>query len=162
MWCPSNLVLVLSRMTQHVQFSFHSIRKTNIWQCSYVFLYAVLCIVVCLLPWVESVNPILIRRCSWTAKSCHKRSWSCCFSWKWVVVSRLWLWFIWIAHVLLNMFILMGTLCFRYGESFPVSAEVLDSSFCLPIGKAKVTFKHYLQEYCSFFSLLFYYVPLIL
>ena len=26
----------------------------------------------------------------------------------------------------------------RYGESFPVSAEVLDSSFCLPIGKAKV------------------------
>jgi len=46
----------------------------------------------------------------------------------------------------------MGTLCFRYGESFPVSAEVLDSSFCLPIGKAKVTFKHYLQEYCSFFS----------
>nr|CAB3483646.1 unnamed protein product [Digitaria exilis] len=24
-----------------------------------------------------------------------------------------------------------------YGESFPVSAEVLDSSFCLPIGKAK-------------------------
>lgn len=28
--------------------------------------------------------------------------------------------------------------CFRYGESFPVSAEVLDSSFCLPIGKAKV------------------------
>jgi pyruvate dehydrogenase E1 component beta subunit len=25
-----------------------------------------------------------------------------------------------------------------YGESFPVSAEVLDSSFCLPIGKAKV------------------------
>ena len=69
----------------------------------YVFLHAVLCIVVCLLPWVESVNPILIRRCSWTAKSCHKRSWSCCFSWKWVVVSRLWLWFIWIAHVLLNI-----------------------------------------------------------
>jgi len=29
---------------------------------------------------------------------------------------------------------------FRYGESFPVSAEVLDSSFCLPIGKAKVCF----------------------
>lgn len=26
----------------------------------------------------------------------------------------------------------------RYGESFPVSAESLDSSFCLPIGKAKV------------------------
>ena len=26
----------------------------------------------------------------------------------------------------------------RYGESFPVSAEALDSSFCLPIGKAKV------------------------
>lgn len=26
----------------------------------------------------------------------------------------------------------------RYGESFPVSDEVLDSSFCLPIGKAKV------------------------
>lgn len=26
----------------------------------------------------------------------------------------------------------------RYGESFPVSAEVFDSSFCLPIGKAKV------------------------
>ncbi|CAN1175148.1 Pyruvate dehydrogenase E1 component subunit beta-1, mitochondrial [Linum perenne] len=25
-----------------------------------------------------------------------------------------------------------------YGESFPVSEEVLDSSFCLPIGKAKV------------------------
>ncbi|KAG6736958.1 hypothetical protein POTOM_060092 [Populus tomentosa] len=25
-----------------------------------------------------------------------------------------------------------------YGEAFPVSAEVLDSSFCLPIGKAKV------------------------
>ncbi|XP_021908963.1 pyruvate dehydrogenase E1 component subunit beta-1, mitochondrial isoform X2 [Carica papaya] len=25
-----------------------------------------------------------------------------------------------------------------YGESFPVSAEALDSSFCLPIGKAKV------------------------
>ncbi|KAJ4973604.1 hypothetical protein NE237_006778 [Protea cynaroides] len=25
-----------------------------------------------------------------------------------------------------------------YGESFPVSAEVLDSSFCLPIGKAKI------------------------
>ncbi|CAL9775969.1 unnamed protein product [Musa acuminata subsp. burmannicoides] len=25
-----------------------------------------------------------------------------------------------------------------YGESFPISAEVLDSSFCLPIGKAKV------------------------
>ncbi|XP_022844987.1 pyruvate dehydrogenase E1 component subunit beta-1, mitochondrial isoform X1 [Olea europaea var. sylvestris] len=25
-----------------------------------------------------------------------------------------------------------------YGESFPVSAETLDSSFCLPIGKAKV------------------------
>lgn len=27
----------------------------------------------------------------------------------------------------------------RYGESFPVSAEVLDSSFTAPIGKAKVT-----------------------
>ncbi|KAJ0972660.1 hypothetical protein J5N97_020619 [Dioscorea zingiberensis] len=27
---------------------------------------------------------------------------------------------------------------FLYGESFPVSAEVLDSSFCLPIGKAKI------------------------
>ncbi|KAE8716476.1 Pyruvate dehydrogenase E1 component subunit beta-1 [Hibiscus syriacus] len=27
--------------------------------------------------------------------------------------------------------------CSRYGESFPVSDEVLDSSFCLPIGKAK-------------------------
>lgn len=26
----------------------------------------------------------------------------------------------------------------RYGESFPVSAEALDSNFCLPIGKAKV------------------------
>ncbi|WJZ81762.1 hypothetical protein VitviT2T_001584 [Vitis vinifera] len=25
-----------------------------------------------------------------------------------------------------------------YGESFPISAEVLDSSFCLPIGKAKI------------------------
>ncbi|KAG5227985.1 pyruvate dehydrogenase E1 component [Salix suchowensis] len=25
-----------------------------------------------------------------------------------------------------------------YGETFPVSAEVLDSSFCLPIGKAKI------------------------
>ncbi|EXB40354.1 hypothetical protein L484_017496 [Morus notabilis] len=25
-----------------------------------------------------------------------------------------------------------------YGESFPVSAEALDSSFCLPIGKAKI------------------------
>lgn len=25
-----------------------------------------------------------------------------------------------------------------YGESFPVSEEVLDSSFCLPIGKAKI------------------------
>ncbi|KAJ6945690.1 hypothetical protein NC651_000681 [Populus alba x Populus x berolinensis] len=25
-----------------------------------------------------------------------------------------------------------------YGEAFPVSAEVLDSSFCLPIGKAKI------------------------
>ncbi|KAL7161901.1 hypothetical protein ACSBR2_042391 [Camellia fascicularis] len=25
-----------------------------------------------------------------------------------------------------------------YGESFPVSAEILDSSFCLPIGKAKI------------------------
>ncbi|CAI9787360.1 unnamed protein product [Fraxinus pennsylvanica] len=25
-----------------------------------------------------------------------------------------------------------------YGESFPVSAEVLDSSFCVPIGKAKI------------------------
>ncbi|KAL7222548.1 hypothetical protein ACSBR1_024274 [Camellia fascicularis] len=25
-----------------------------------------------------------------------------------------------------------------YGESFPVAAEVLDSSFCLPIGKAKI------------------------
>ncbi|XP_074369380.1 pyruvate dehydrogenase E1 component subunit beta-1, mitochondrial-like isoform X1 [Apium graveolens] len=25
-----------------------------------------------------------------------------------------------------------------YGESFPVSVEVLDSSFCLPIGKAKI------------------------
>ncbi|KAK1310922.1 hypothetical protein QJS10_CPA08g00448 [Acorus calamus] len=25
-----------------------------------------------------------------------------------------------------------------YGQSFPVSAEVLDSSFCLPIGKAKI------------------------
>lgn len=31
-----------------------------------------------------------------------------------------------------------ANLSFRYGESFPVSAEVLDSSFCLPIGKAKV------------------------
>ncbi|KAI3919586.1 hypothetical protein MKX01_018409 [Papaver californicum] len=27
---------------------------------------------------------------------------------------------------------------FLYGESFPISAEVLDSSFCLPIGKAKI------------------------
>ena len=27
-----------------------------------------------------------------------------------------------------------------YGESFPVSAEALDSSFCIPIGKAKVFF----------------------
>ncbi|XP_074369382.1 pyruvate dehydrogenase E1 component subunit beta-1, mitochondrial-like isoform X2 [Apium graveolens] len=26
----------------------------------------------------------------------------------------------------------------KYGESFPVSVEVLDSSFCLPIGKAKI------------------------
>jgi pyruvate dehydrogenase E1 component beta subunit len=35
----------------------------------------------------------------------------------------------------------MYILCFRYGESFPVSAESLDSSFCLPIGKAKVTLR---------------------
>ncbi|GKV36360.1 hypothetical protein SLEP1_g44501 [Rubroshorea leprosula] len=26
----------------------------------------------------------------------------------------------------------------RYIESFPFSAEALDSSFCLPIGKAKI------------------------
>lgn len=29
--------------------------------------------------------------------------------------------------------------CNRYGESFPVSQEVLDPSFTLPIGKAKVS-----------------------
>ncbi|THU68876.1 hypothetical protein C4D60_Mb08t08480 [Musa balbisiana] len=29
-----------------------------------------------------------------------------------------------------------------YGESFPISAEVLDSSFCLPIGKAKIEGKY--------------------
>ncbi|RWW71974.1 hypothetical protein BHE74_00020257 [Ensete ventricosum] len=32
---------------------------------------------------------------------------------------------------------LLSIWLFRYGESFPISAEVLDSSFCLPIGKAK-------------------------
>ncbi|KAI8023648.1 hypothetical protein LOK49_LG03G01362 [Camellia lanceoleosa] len=31
-----------------------------------------------------------------------------------------------------------GSLLARYGESFPISAEVLDSNFCLAIGKAKV------------------------
>lgn len=28
--------------------------------------------------------------------------------------------------------------CCGYGQSFPVSAEALNSSFCLPIGKAKI------------------------
>jgi len=28
----------------------------------------------------------------------------------------------------------------RYGETFPVSPEVLDPSFTLPIGKAKVSY----------------------
>lgn len=32
----------------------------------------------------------------------------------------------------------MLCICIRYGESFPVSEEVLDSSFSIPIGKAKV------------------------
>lgn len=38
-----------------------------------------------------------------------------------------------------NCLYLRKMLCFRYGESFPVSDEARDSSFCLPIGKAKVT-----------------------
>lgn len=33
---------------------------------------------------------------------------------------------------------LVSFLSCSYGESFPVSAEAVDSSFCLPIGKAKV------------------------
>lgn len=33
---------------------------------------------------------------------------------------------------------LKGSFVLRYGESFPVSDEVLDPNFCLPIGKAKV------------------------
>lgn len=36
--------------------------------------------------------------------------------------------------------ILVLLLSIRYGESFHVSDEVLDSSFCLSIGKAKVCF----------------------
>lgn len=32
----------------------------------------------------------------------------------------------------------------RYGESFPVSVETLDSSFCVPIGKAKVFTLNYI------------------
>jgi hypothetical protein len=40
-----------------------------------------------------------------------------------MTASLLWLWVVWYN---------------RYGESFPVSQEVLDPSFTLPIGKAKV------------------------
>ena len=50
--------------------------------------------------------------------------------------------------------------CTRYGESFPVSAEAIDSSFCLPIGKAKVCFssvvKSVRHSFC--FSSCSYYV----
>lgn len=45
----------------------------------------------------------------------------------------------------------MNVLFFRYGESFPVSAEVLDSSFCLPIGKAKVSTLKSTKVYLSMF-----------
>lgn len=41
--------------------------------------------------------------------------------------------FIYMLRVLVDVM-----LFFRYGESFSISAEVLDSSFSLPIGKAKV------------------------
>ena len=41
----------------------------------------------------------------------------------------------WVDILLYNVFF---SLFCSYGESFPVSDEVLDSSFCLPIGKAKV------------------------
>ena len=43
------------------------------------------------------------------------------------------------AFILSRKIIINDVLCcLRYGESFPVSAEVLDSSFTAPIGKAKV------------------------
>nr|DAD30468.1 TPA_asm: hypothetical protein HUJ06_009319 [Nelumbo nucifera] len=45
----------------------------------------------------------------------------------------------------------MGMLCSRYGESFPVSAEALDSSFCLPIGKAKVCFLWVPLLFCTLY-----------
>ena len=35
----------------------------------------------------------------------------------------------------------VSILSYSYGESIPVSAEALDSSFSVPIGKAKVTFQ---------------------
>jgi hypothetical protein len=38
----------------------------------------------------------------------------------------------------------------RYGESFPISAEVLDSSFTVPIGKAKVCSKFSGREPLNF------------
>jgi pyruvate dehydrogenase E1 component beta subunit len=48
------------------------------------------------------------------------------------------LFFLWLSWHLM-MFGILLLFC-SYGESFPVSAEALDSSFSLPIGKAKVCF----------------------
>jgi len=102
--------------------------------------FSVLCCMVCFLPWFESTGSLLIWRCSWSAKGCHKGPWSCCFPWKWVIVSILTSGDRYVFLCLHDAWCpkLINLLWFRYGETFPVSAEVLDSSFCLPIGKAKV------------------------
>lgn len=44
----------------------------------------------------------------------------------------------WVLSATQMLSSLVSFLSCSYGESFPVSAEAVDSSFCLPIGKAKV------------------------
>lgn len=62
--------------------------------CSNVILTAlfnnlliVLCSLVCLLPRLKGADAVFIWGCSWTAKSCHTRPWSCYFPRKWIIVS---------------------------------------------------------------------------
>lgn len=44
----------------------------------------------------------------------------------------------WVLSATQMLLSLVSFLSCSYGESFPVSVEAVDSSFCLPIGKAKV------------------------
>lgn len=54
---------------------------------SFFGICAVLCSMVWLMPGFKSVGALLIGRCSRTAKSSNKGSWSCCLPWEWADVG---------------------------------------------------------------------------